>query len=130
MKKIIISLTIVSFLNLIGCYSSEVVSKDILFTENHEAKINDLTIITIESERLEVNDGTYKVENDTLHVKGLKPGSNFAEQVDFNIALSDIEHLELNELNTPATVGLVSLIVATITAGVILVIGLNKLNKW
>jgi len=130
MKKIIISITIISFLNLIGCYSSKVVSKDILPTDNQEKNINDLTIVTKKSERIELNEGTYNVINDTLYVNGLKPGANFMEQVNYNIALTDIEHLELSELNTLATVGIVSFVVAAITAGVILVIGLNKLNKW
>jgi hypothetical protein len=126
MKKIIISITIISFLNLIGCYSSKVISKDILIIENQEQKFNDLTIVNNESKRFEFTQGTYQVVNDTLFVNGLKPGANFMEQLDFNIALSDIEHLELDELNTLATVGFVSLIVATITAGIILYIGLHK----
>ena len=126
MKKIIISTTIISFLNLIGCYSTNVVSKNILITDNHEKNISNLTIVTNESEKFELTEATYNVINDTLHVNGLKPGANFAEQVKYNVALTDIEHLELSELNTLATVGIVSLVVAAITAGVILVIGFNK----
>jgi hypothetical protein len=126
MKNIIISITIVSFLNLIGCYSSKVVGKDILPKDNQEKNINDLTIVTKKSERFVLIEGTFNVINDTLYVKGFKQGANFDEQVNYNIALTDIEHLELDELNTLATVGITTLILATITAGVILIIGLNK----
>jgi hypothetical protein len=125
-KKLIIIVTILSFLNLIGCYSSKIVGKDILPTDNQKKNINDLTIVTKKSERIELNEGTYNVINNTLYVNGLKPGANFMEQVNYNIALTDIEHLELSELNTLATVGITTLILAAITVGVILVIAENK----
>ena len=130
MKKIIISFMIISFLNLIGCYSSKVVGKDVLPTDNQEKNINDLTIVTKKSERFELIEGTYNVISDTLYVNGLQQGAKFAQQVNYKIALTDIEHLEINEINTLATVGITTLILAAITAGVILVIGLNKLGKF
>ena len=46
--------------------------------------------------------------------------------MNYNIALTDIEHLELSELDTLATVGIVSFVVAAITAGVILIMAVNK----
>jgi len=105
--KIIVWLTILSVMNLIGCYSSTIINKDILFKENQEDKISDLTIVTNEKKKIKLQEGSYKVVGDTLYAKEIRVHTAYNEFIDIKIALTDIRYAEIDELDDLATVGMV-----------------------
>ena len=105
MKKLVIWLTIFSFLNLLGCYSQKKVSKETFFDENSKGSLASLTIIPEETETIELSDVKYRVEKDTVYIKGNKVYANFVEQVDLKVALNDMGYFGIEELDDIMTLG-------------------------
>ena len=103
MKKIIISLTIVSFLNLIGCYYQEQMNPgEYTFNENSTMKI------TTKDTVYNFKGNDYSLVNDTLIAKVSKKLDRTTSVIS-NIAIpvEDIEEVEIERTDALATTGLV-----------------------
>jgi len=99
MKKLTITITILSFLNLIGCYSYQEITKD-EFTEAEEYL--DLQVITKDQYIYEFDEGNYIVQEDSINGSGKFVNKKLikARFKDFNgsIYLEDIETFKLIDL--------------------------------
>ncbi|MBT8387692.1 MAG: hypothetical protein KJO12_09800, partial [Ignavibacteria bacterium] len=100
---------IFSFLNYTGCYSSNNVSKIILYEEGQEGLPGEITIITNEAKRIELSEGSYQIVDDTLYACGFDKtnSSVFGQAIDVKIAMEDIQYAEVDEIDSFATFGCV-----------------------
>ena len=64
MKKILITLTIISFMNLIGCYSYNSISKEEL---DQAEEYRDLQVITKNKYIYEFDEGNYTICKDSIY---------------------------------------------------------------
>ncbi len=99
-KKLISSILVVALLNLLGCYSSELVNVTEYKQIEEEDKSDDIRVITIYSEYY-LSD--FYIENDTLYAKGKEILYNKEKPFDGKIALSDIESIQFEYLNGVTT---------------------------
>jgi len=119
-NQIWIYLLIFSFFNYTACYSSVIVDKEKLFSQNRNEPINDITIVTKDDKRILINEATFEVLNDTVHIEGVKniTDNSHGQLVKLKIALSDIQTVEIEGLNESKTtgciVGLTSVVLLTI----------------
>ena len=118
-KKLISSILVVALLNLLGCYSSELVNVTEYKQIEEEDKSDDIRVITIYSEYY-LSD--FYIENDTLYAKGKEILYNKEKPFDGKIALSDIESIQFEYLNGVTTALAVLGIVAILFVGVIAVV--------
>jgi hypothetical protein len=104
MKKIIISFTIVCFLNLTSCYSyQEITIEEFVQTEEYL----DLKVRTKDQYTFEFDEGSYTVMEDSIYGSGrkiFKPGDKFGEDFSGSISLKEIESFKFDKLNTIMTV--------------------------
>ena len=121
-KKLISSILVVALLNLLGCYSSELVNVTEYKQIEEEDKSDDIRVITIYSEYY-LSD--FYIENDTLYAKGKEILYNKEKPFDGKIALSDIESIQFEYLNGVTTALAVLGIVAILFVGVIAVVILS-----
>ncbi len=121
-KKLISSILVVALLNLLGCYSSELVNVTEYKQIEEEDKSDDIRVITIYSEYY-LSD--FYIENDTLYAKGKEILYNKEKPFDGKIALSDIESIQFEYLNGLTTAPAVLGIVAILFVGVIAVVVLS-----
>ncbi len=126
-KKICFYILIFSFINYTGCYSSNNVSKEILYEEDQKGSMGEITIVTNEATRIELSQGTYKVMDDTLYAKGFNKTNVrvYNQVIDVKIALTDIQYAEIDELDSFATFGCV----IGVAGLVLLIIGLFSASK-
>jgi len=106
----------------IGCYSSKVVGKEKFFTESSSNPINNLTIVTNEDKRIEIDEVMYQVIDDTLYAEGINKTNTsvYGQPIDVKFALADIQYVEIDELNDVRTIGCI----IGLTGVVVLTIGL------
>ena len=64
-------LLIISFFNYTGCYSAKVMDKNIFYSENERETIGDITLVTIEDNRIKMEEVTYKVFDDLSYAEGI-----------------------------------------------------------
>ena len=100
-KKLISSILVFALLNLLGCYSSELVNVTEYKQIEEEDKPDNIRVITIYSEYY-LSD--FYIENDTLYAKGKEILYNKEKPFDGKIALSDIESIEVESLNSLNTI--------------------------
>ena|SRR3989337_718161 len=108
LKKSFICLLILSILNLIGCYSSEVVSKKDF--DAGQAQIDfsaELNLTTKDYDRYTFPPGFYHIENDTLHGEGRIITSGKNSPFNGKLAMNDIISFEQNQFDAGSTIGLV-----------------------
>ncbi len=103
MKKILISILITAFLNLIGCYSVSEVSKD----EFIGAKNSDAYLLTNSLEKLHFKNGNYFVEEDTIQGIGERQfgGMNFPFKG--SVPLDSVNKYQIEYLDGLKTTGLI-----------------------
>ena len=117
-EKIIIYLSIVSLLNLVGCYYQQQMTPE---EYNFDGK-EELQLTTKDSLVHSINSGDYTYERDTLFAKVSKmTPNNVIIKYDTKIPVSEIAKLEivkLDVLETTLTIGGFVLIVAAIIASI------------
>jgi len=109
-KKLISSILIVAFLNLLGCYSFKSMTVPEYMVEEKEDKPDEIYVKTKDFQEYYFSDSNFYIENDTLYAdKGQK------------IALSDINTIEVESINWPVYILFVAGISAIIFIGFIAV---------
>jgi hypothetical protein len=108
LKKNFTCLLIISLLNLVGCYSSEVISrKDVNEGQAQLDFSEELIITTSDYKTYKFLPGYYVIEQDTLYGEGriINAGKNTA----FNgkIAMNEILSFEQEKIDTGSTIGLI-----------------------
>lgn len=121
MKKIIITLTIISFMNLIGCYSYHTISKDEL---NQAEEYSDLQVITKNKYVYEFDEGNYTISKDSIYGSGnlkLIKGKKVYKEYEGSIHFEDVEKLGMEGFDAMATIiavavtlGIIALIISSI----------------
>lgn len=113
LKKSFICLLILSILNLIGCYSSEVITKKDF--DAGQAQIDfssELNLTTKNYDHYTFPPGFYQISNDTLYGEGRIITSMKNSPFTGKIAMDDIISFEQKTPDTGATIGLIAGIVA------------------
>ena len=107
MKKICFYILIISFLNYIGCYSSQSVNKEILYTSDLGEPAG-IVVITMNDENvIELRKGIYEIVGDTLYVYGYKQYIDHVERIDAKLALDNIQSVEIKERDDLASCGMI-----------------------
>jgi len=108
MKKLTISILIITLFNYLACTTLNVATKESIEEEMKEGTFrNEIYIITKDNNRYHFGDWGYNIENDTLYGKGLKIKPSGEEPFEGKIAMDDISHFEVEEGDTFATTGLI-----------------------
>ncbi len=102
-KKLISSVLVVALLNLLGCYSSDLVTAPEYNQIEEEDKPDEIRVITKDSQEYHFSESNFYVENDTLYGKVMEGELSFGKK----IALSDIESIQFEYLNGVTTTLLV-----------------------
>jgi len=123
-RKFFISLLVVSFLNYVGCYSSEIISKAEI--DQGTKKINfdeEISISTKDYNSYRFGAHQFQIENDTLYGTGVT--SKLGNEVPFKgkIAMNDITSIEQKSMDAGATTGLIigGLVLGALIAVVVVV---------
>ncbi|HQF42504.1 MAG TPA: hypothetical protein PK073_06285 [Ignavibacteriaceae bacterium] len=107
-NKSFITFLILSMLNFLGCYSSEVISrKDLnegLARIDFDSEIN---ITTVDYNNYNFLPGHYQIENDTLSGEGRTIKLGKSNTYTGKIAMNDILSFEQDKLDVGGTIGLV-----------------------
>jgi hypothetical protein len=114
MKKIISSILVVSLLDLFGCYSSQVVTKDEFIQNEHN---RDIVVVTINKNQYEFDSEKYKVTMDSIIGSGrltLQNGLETDKPFSGSIFLNDIVSIQAGKINWTVTLVSVALIVGII----------------
>jgi len=112
-RKIFISFQTIAFLNFIGCYSSEVISKKEIDEGTQQIDFHqDISINTKDYKTYHFAANQYQVENDSLYGNGLV--TKLGSEVPFRgkIAMDDILSFEQSTIDAGSTIGLIAGIVA------------------
>ena len=122
MKMLIIALTILSFLNLIGCHYQEQMNPgDYTFDENSTIKI------TTKDTVYNFNGDDYHLVNDTLiAVVSKKLDERTTLKINFGIPVENIESVEVERSNTTLSI----LLGLGIVVGVYALIGLLTFDPF
>ena len=106
-NKIFAHFLVFSFINYTACYSSVSVSKEKFFSGVRDKPVNDLTIVTKDNKYILINEATFEVKDDTVHLEGVLYSSidSYGKITKLKIALSDIQYVEIEELNDSKTAG-------------------------
>jgi len=99
--KIPISFLLVAILNLlVGCYSYELITvPEYKQVEEEEGKQNEIFVITKDYQKYHFSDSNFYIENDTLYGKGEMIVSEKEILFEGELALSDIESIEIENMN-------------------------------
>lgn len=119
-KKLICAILVVSLLNLCGCYSSKVVTKDEFVQSNHDM---DIVITTTNKNQYEFDSEEYKFLKDSIIGSGkltLQNGLETDEPFSGGISFSDVVSIQAGKINWVLTLVSIALI-----AGIIVFIGMN-----
>ncbi len=124
MKKSPIYISIFSFLNYVGCYSSRAVDKEILISKNIEEPVGELTIITNDDNKIIIDEITYQIVDDTLNAEGINKTNTevYGKPIDVKIALADIQQVEIDDLDVFRTVGCITASVGGVVMFFILIL--------
>jgi hypothetical protein len=104
MRKIIIIITIISLLNLIGCYSYQTITKDEL---SQAEEYKDLQVITKNKYVYEFDEGNYTFSEDSIYGSGnfkLMKGKRVYENYEGGIKFEDIEKLRMEGFDVVTTI--------------------------
>lgn len=114
MKKIIITLTIISFMNLIGCYSYQTISREEL---NQAEEYKDLQVITKNKYIYEFDESNYTISEDSIYGSGnLKLISDEKVYKDYegSINFEDVEKLRMDKFDVVTTILVIAIPVVII----------------
>jgi hypothetical protein len=121
--KLTIIFVVTAFLNFIGCYSAETITKKDIDAGKAQIDYNEeISITTKDYKKYRFGAYQYQVVNDSLYGNGVV--SELGKEVPFkgNIALDDILGFEQSSMDTGSTAGLTLAIIigGLIVAGVIM----------
>lgn len=122
-KKCVISFVVLAFLNFVGCYSSEIISKREIRDASKQIDFTQgITITTSDYSRYHFAPNQYHIENDTLYGGG--SATNTGNEVlskgkVAKIAMDDIISFEQSTIDAGKTIGL---ILGVIGLGLVLVV--------
>jgi hypothetical protein len=119
-KSLIASILVVSLLNLFGCYSSKVITKDEFIQSEHD---NDLVVVTVDKNQYEFDGEEYKATKDSIIGTGkmtLHNGLETNELFSGTIPLNDIVSIQAGKINWALT-----LLSAALIVGALVIIGNN-----
>jgi len=122
MRKLIIVVTILSFMNLIGCYSYQEITKDEFIKAEEQV---DLQVTTKNQHIYEFDEGDYTVQKDSIYGSGklINKKNRNTKTIDFtgSIYLEDIESFKFDRFNAlitiigvAAIVGIIALMVSSV----------------
>jgi hypothetical protein len=123
-NKLLSSLLVIAFLNLIGCYSSREVTLNEILTND---EISEITITTKDSLRLSFEENDFYFSSDTL--KGKSSHSRTSEKTERAIPLSDITSFESIEFDGAKTFGTTAILL-TVVGGIVLIIYIVESFNW
>ncbi len=104
MKNLIITVIILSLLNLFGCYSYHTISKDEL---DQTEEYSDLQVITKNKYVYEFIEGNYTIGDDSIYGSGnlkLIMGKKVYKDYKGSIKFEDVEKLRMDKLDVLATI--------------------------
>ena len=127
-KKLISSILVVALLNLLGCYSSELINVTEYNQIEEEDKPDEIRVITKDSKEYHFSEMNFYVENDTLYGKEILLLGERKHILDRKIALSDIESIQFEYLNGVTTTLLVLGIAAILF--IVFIYMLIKYKVW
>lgn len=110
MKKIIISLTLISFLNLVGCYYQEQMNP----TEYKYDEKEELWLTTKDTTYV-LGKNDYQYQNDTLFATlSKKLDRETTLKTNIEIPIEDVESVEVERTDVIATIGLTVVIILAV----------------
>ena len=113
MKKLTISFLIISLFNFLACTTFNVAGKESIKEEmKNDTLSGEIKIITKDNNKYHFGENAYHIENDTLYGRGLKINSYGSEPFKGKIALDNISHFEVKEVDALATTGMILGVVA------------------
>jgi len=118
-KKLISSILVIALLNLLGCYSSELVNVTEYNQIEEKDKPDEMRIIIKDGQEYHFAESNFYIENDTLYGKGHSILNNNKKPFVVKIALSEIESIQFEYLNGVTTTLLVLGIVALLFIGLV-----------
>lgn len=104
MKKSIITVTILSFLNMLGCYSYHTITKEEL---NQAEEYNNLQVITKNKYVYEFDEGNYTIGEDSIYGSGnlkLIKGKKVYENYEGSIKFENVEKVRMDKLDLGTTI--------------------------
>lgn len=114
MEKFITVVTILSLLNLLGCYSYQTISREEI---SQSEENSDLQIITRNKYVYEFDEGYYTVSKDSIYGSGnlkLIMGKKVYQNYEGSISFDDIEKLRMDKLDVVSTILVIAVPVAVI----------------
>ncbi len=114
MNKMMSIVTIVSLLNLFGCYSYQTITKDDL---SQSEEYNDLQVITKNKHIYEFDEGNYKISEDSIYGSGnlkLIKGKKIYVDYEGSIKFEDVEKLRMDKLDVVSTILVIAIPVVVI----------------
>jgi hypothetical protein len=119
-KKFISSIIFIAFLNLLGCYSFQsytvIEYKQI---EETEGKPNEIKVKVDGSREYHFTDSNFYIEKDTLYGRGKIILNSNEQPFDGEVAVSEIESIEVEKLNVLETVGAIAGITVVLIIGIV-----------
>ncbi|MBE0571503.1 MAG: hypothetical protein IH618_08165 [Ignavibacteriaceae bacterium] len=130
MKKTIITLIIISFMNLIGCYSYHTISKEEL---DQAEEYRDLQVITKNKYIYEFDEGNYTISEDSIYGTGnlkLVTGKKVYKDYEGSIKFEDVAKLKMEKFDVVSTILVVAIpvVIIVIAAGNFSLLGGDSLN--
>jgi hypothetical protein len=128
-RKLIVYLLIFTYLNLVGCTSTAVISKEALYAKCDRGSVGTLTIAT-EKDHITIEEAICHINNDTLIVTGInKINSDSVHQtVLYKAAMDDITYIEMEEYDSGKTLGCI-IGASAVALGVFLLLAANSLGE-
>jgi len=127
MKKLTISFLIISLFNYLACTTFNVAGKESIKEEmKNDTLSGDIYIITVDNNRYHFGEWGYQIKNDTLYGNGLKINPNGEEPFKGKIALDDISHFEVEELDVMERARIPILV----TAAIVSIIWIGSSFNW
>ena len=108
MKKLTISFLIISLFNYLACTTFNVAGKESIKEEmKNDTLSGEIKIITMNHNKYHFGESAYHIENDTLYGRGLKINSYGSVPFKGKIALDNISHFKVKEVDALATTGMI-----------------------
>ncbi len=110
MKKFVVTVTMLSFMNLVGCYYQEQMNpSDFNFNDNEDMQVN------TKDTTYNLGGGDYYYDNDTLIATFSKPLDERTKlKYTINIPVNSIEMIEVKKMDTLNTTILIGILVLTV----------------
>ncbi len=93
-KKLISSILVVALLNLLSCYSSELVTVGEYNQFEEEDKPDDIRVKTKDNQEYHISNSDYYIKNDTLYAKTKMILTDMEQPFEGKFALSEIKYIQ------------------------------------